>query len=72
LAGLGRDAKSGVTRDEAGTFADQSVASLAAAVKSGWAIPSELKEPDFDALRGRADFQKLVAQVETKPKLKLK
>jgi len=28
----------------------------------GWT--DELKEPDFDALRGRADFQKLMAEVE--------
>ncbi len=60
LAGLGGDAKSGVTAAEAKTFADQSVAALAA-VKLGWALPSELKEPDFDALRGRAVFQKLAA-----------
>ncbi len=66
LAGLGTDAKSGVTAAEAKTFADQSVAALAAVVKAGWALPSELKEPDFDALRGRADFQKLVAEVEAK------
>jgi serine/threonine protein kinase len=66
LAGLGGDAKSGVTKEESQTFADQSVAALAAAVKSGWAYPSELKEPDFDALRGRAHFQKLVAEVEAK------
>ena len=33
---------------------------------TGWAIPSELKEPDFDALRGRPDFQKLQAEVEAK------
>jgi tetratricopeptide (TPR) repeat protein len=66
LAGLGADAKSGVTRDEAKKFADQSVAALAALVKLGWALPSELKEPDFDALRGRAEFQKLVAAVEAK------
>jgi hypothetical protein len=66
LAGLGADAKSGVTKDEAKSFADQSVAALAALLKTGWAIPSELKEPDFDALRGRADFQKLVAQMEAK------
>jgi serine/threonine-protein kinase len=66
LAGLGADAKSGVTATEAKTFADQAVAALAAVVKTGWALPGELKEPDFDALRGRADFQKLVAQVETK------
>ena len=66
LAGLGGDAKSGVTKDEAKTFADQSVAALAAVVKLGWALPSELKEPDFDALRGRADFQKQVAAVQAK------
>jgi tetratricopeptide (TPR) repeat protein len=57
LAGLGGDAKSN---------ADQAVAALADAVKAGWADPSELKEPDFDAVRGRADFQKLVADVEAK------
>ena len=66
LAGLGADAKSGVTKDEAKAFADRSVAALAALVKTGWALPSELKEPDFDALRGRDDFQKLVAEVEAK------
>jgi serine/threonine protein kinase/tetratricopeptide (TPR) repeat protein len=66
LAGLGADAKSGVTAAEAETFANQSVAALAAVVKLGWALPSELKEPDFDALRGRVDFQKLLAEVEAK------
>ncbi|HTU16828.1 MAG TPA: hypothetical protein VMG10_02095 [Gemmataceae bacterium] len=35
-----------------------------------WVLPSELKEPDFDALRGRADFQKLVAEVENKGAMK--
>jgi hypothetical protein len=29
-------------------------------------VPDELKEPDLDALRRRADFQKLVAEVEAK------
>jgi serine/threonine-protein kinase len=66
LAGLGGEAKSGVTKEEARAFADQSVAALAAAVQCGWANPSELKGPDFDAVRGRADFQKLVAEVEAK------
>ena len=66
LAGLGADAKSSVTKEEAKAFADQSVAALAAVVKTGWALPSELREPDFDAVRGRADFQKLVAEVEAK------
>jgi tetratricopeptide (TPR) repeat protein len=66
LAGLGGDAKSGVTVDEAKTFADQAVAALAASVQTGWADPGELKETDFDALRSRADFQKLLAEVEAK------
>jgi serine/threonine-protein kinase len=66
LTGLGADAKSGVTKEEARTFAEQSVAALVAIVQTGWALPSELKEPDFDALRRRADFQKLVAEVEAK------
>jgi tetratricopeptide (TPR) repeat protein len=66
LAGLGGDAKAGVTADEAKAFADQSVAALAEVVKTGWALPSELREPDFDALRGRADFRKLVAEVKAK------
>jgi hypothetical protein len=66
LAGLSADAKSGVTADEAKTFADQSVAALVAVVKIGWALPSELREPDFDALHSRADFQKLVAEVDAK------
>ena len=55
-----------MTAAEAKTFADQSVVALAAVVKTGWAFPSELKEPDFDAVRGRADFQWLVAEVEAK------
>lgn len=66
LAGLGSDANSGVTKAEAAKFADQSVAGLAEIVKAGWALPSELKEPDFDAVRGRADFRKLFAEVVAK------
>jgi hypothetical protein len=66
LAGLGGDARSGVTPAEAAALADQSVAALAAAVKTGWALPSELKEPDFDPVRSRDDFQKLLAEVEAK------
>lgn len=66
LAGLSGDAKSGVTADEGKAFADQSIAALAEVVKTGWALPCELKEPDFDALRDRPDFQKLFAEVEAK------
>ena len=47
-------------------FADQAVASLRDAVSAGWGLLNDLKEPDFDAIRGRADFQKLVAEVEAK------
>ena len=32
----------------------------------GWTFPSERKEPDFDALRCRPDFQKLFAEAEAK------
>jgi hypothetical protein len=55
-----------VTAAEAATFADQAVAALHDATAAGWALPSELKAPDFDVLRGREDFQKLVAEVEAK------
>jgi hypothetical protein len=55
-----------VTAAEAKTFADQSVAALRDAISAGWNWPDELKEPDFDALRGRADFQTLVAEVVAK------
>jgi tetratricopeptide (TPR) repeat protein/tRNA A-37 threonylcarbamoyl transferase component Bud32 len=66
LARLGRDAKSGVTSSEAARFADQAADALRDAIHSGWNQPDELKQPDFDALRGRDDFQKLVAGLEAK------
>jgi tetratricopeptide (TPR) repeat protein len=64
LAGLAADGKSGVTAAEAAAFADQAVAALRDTLRAGWGRYDELKEPDFDALRGRADFQRLVAEVE--------
>jgi tetratricopeptide (TPR) repeat protein len=70
LAGLVGKANSGVTTAEAAAFADQAIVALAAVVQLGWASPSELKEPDFDALRTRADFQKLAAEVEAKAEKK--
>jgi hypothetical protein len=66
LAGLGGEAKSGVTAAEAAAFADQSVAALRDGLQAGWGLASELKEPDFDALRRREDFQKLLAELEKK------
>jgi tetratricopeptide (TPR) repeat protein len=66
LAGLGDDAKSGVTKAEAAAFAEQAVASLRDAFSHGWGWLDKVKESDFDALRGREDFQKLVAEVGAK------
>jgi tetratricopeptide (TPR) repeat protein len=66
LARLGGDAKSGVTATETAAFADQAVAALRDAIRAGWAEPDELKEPEFDLLRKRDDFQKLVKEVEAK------
>ena len=66
LAGLINDAKSGVTAAEAAAFADQAVATLRDAIGAGWARREELKEPEFDSLRGREDFKKLVAELEKK------
>ena len=40
---------------KAKSLVDQSNRALAEAIKLGWALPGELKEPDFDALRSRAD-----------------
>jgi serine/threonine-protein kinase len=70
LAGLDGETKSGVMKDEAAMFADQAVASLRDAISAGWDRPSELKEPDFDALRGRDDFKKLLAELEMRNKAK--
>jgi tetratricopeptide (TPR) repeat protein len=66
LAGLGADSRSGVTATEAAQLADQAAAALRDAVKAGWAQQDELKEPDFDPLRQRADFQELVKDLEAK------
>ncbi|HVJ82340.1 MAG TPA: hypothetical protein VNC50_14825, partial [Planctomycetia bacterium] len=42
------------------------VAALADASAIGSSEQLELKEPDFDAVRGRADFQKLIADLKVK------
>src|SRR5262245_4696050 len=68
LAGLGGEAKPSVTATEAAAFADQAVAALRDAIKAGWNRPHELEEPDFEALRGRDDFKKLMAEVQARPK----
>jgi hypothetical protein len=63
LAGLGGDPRSGVTADEAAAFAAGAVAALQDAVRAGLRQTEELKEPDFDPLRGRGDFKKLLAEL---------
>jgi serine/threonine protein kinase/Flp pilus assembly protein TadD len=68
LAGLGGEKNSGVTPAEAAGFADQAVAALRDAVRAGWGMTGDLKQPDFDALRGRDDFKKLLAELEGKGK----
>jgi hypothetical protein len=66
LAWLGGDANSTVTKDEAKTFADQSVTALRDAINAGWVDPNDLKESDFDALRERNDFKTLLADLDAK------
>jgi len=56
--------KSGTMTDEAAAFGGQAVAALGDAISTGRNGPDELKEPDFDALRGRDDFKKMLAKVE--------
>jgi tetratricopeptide (TPR) repeat protein len=66
LAGPGGQASSGVTKPEAMMFADQAVAALRDAMSAGWNCPDELQEPDFDPLRSREDFQKLLGELAKK------
>jgi tetratricopeptide (TPR) repeat protein len=66
LAGLGAQVKSGVSAAEAAAFADKAIAALRDAMQAGSTNVAELKEPDFDALRQRDDFQKLAKQLEAR------
>jgi serine/threonine-protein kinase len=68
LAGLSKEANSGVTAAEAAAFADQAVAALRDAIQAGWGTPDELKEPDFDPIRKRDDFQKLLKELQARKK----
>ena len=64
LAGLGGDAKSGVTSSEAEAFAAQAVTALRDAVIAGWDDLPELRQSDFNALRDRDAFKKLQADLK--------
>src|SRR5262249_1949229 len=68
LAGLSADAKSGVTASDSEAFANQAMAALQDAINADWALPNKLKDSDFDPLRERADFKKLLADLEKKAK----
>lgn len=55
-----------MSQAEAAGFANQTVAVLRDAVKAGFAPGDVLKGSDFDALRKRDDFQKLVNEISLK------
>ena len=59
-----------MTHAEATTFADEAVAALRDTVNAGWMHREELKDIEFDSLRDRDDFKKLVAELEAKLKPK--
>jgi hypothetical protein len=63
-AGRGREVRHDGGRDPNVRRPSSALADVA---KTGWTLPSELKEPDFDALRGCPDFQMLVAEKAEKP-----
>src|SRR5262249_52456929 len=71
LGGLAADATSGVTPAEAAAFADQAVTALRDVLQAGWGNWADLKEPDFDTIRGREDFKKLLAELHPKAKIPL-
>jgi hypothetical protein len=66
LAELGGEKNSDVTPAEVAEFADQAVAALHDAIRAGWGMTDYLKQPEFDALLGRDDFQKLVVEFDQK------
>jgi tetratricopeptide (TPR) repeat protein len=67
LAGLANDGKSGVDSARAATFADQAVTAVREAIQDGWAQCDDLKGPDFEMLRDRADFRQLAEELKKKP-----
>jgi len=67
LTKLGADPNSGVTVDEEKKFAGQSVDNLIAAIEGGSVfVLKEMKKSDFDAVRNREDFKKLLNELEKK------
>jgi hypothetical protein len=46
----------------AAALEEGAMVALRDALEAGWTQRDELKEPDFDPLRARGDFQKLLAE----------
>ena len=65
LVGLGTNASSGITAEEATTFSGQAIDALRDAVAAGWKRSEQLKEAEFDSIRDREDFKELVKQLAT-------
>jgi tetratricopeptide (TPR) repeat protein len=69
LAAAAAATGSGVTGDEGRAEGDKALAALRNAVAAGYNDAEELRtEKDVDSLRQREDFQKLLADLETKAK----
>jgi tetratricopeptide (TPR) repeat protein len=66
LAGLGSNAKSGVTKSESATFAGQAVTAVRDSLHAGWVDTGQLNEADFDSIRRRPDLQKVLKELEAK------
>jgi tetratricopeptide (TPR) repeat protein/tRNA A-37 threonylcarbamoyl transferase component Bud32 len=62
---------SGNVAEQKQQYADRAMELLQTAVKAGWSDAALMKEDhDLDALRDRADFQKLIAKIEAQAKPK--
>ena len=48
-----------MTAAQVAAFADRPVPALRDAVTSGWNLPNELKEPDFDAIRDGSSMEQI-------------
>jgi len=64
LASFGDKEASGVSPEDAEGFAEQATSILADAIQAGWTQTQSLREPEFDSLRTRPDFQQLQPNVD--------
>lgn len=67
MIGEGKAGLTAAEREAKRRYADQAMEALSKAVHEGWQDVSWMKkDPDLDALRGRPDFRKLLADLEAK------